>query len=471
MMLQACGNVQPKANSSIALDRSKQWMQGDIALANQGAGTGSSSISRWWESVDQPELKVWIQTALQNNTDLRASLARLSQARAQAGIAQAARMPVIYGTAISSATNGGSNAMGTLGTANGSIRDQLNIQMSYEFDWWGKREFSIESALYQVQSTEFGVESFQISMVSEVAVNYFKAASLRERMTINQRMLKMAQKNTLDIKRKLELGEATQVMLSQQLIFEQTLLAQNQDLQTQHEQTIHQLAYLVGTHGESLPPIAQKLSAIKWPELASIKTSDLLCRRPDLMQAESDLWASNADVAVARTLLLPSPTVNLTAGQIGTGLTGLLAGPSGFIQSALAASQLIFDGGARRMGVAVSEARRDELIERYASAILAALRDTESALVGVKKSEEKLMWLEENRAEAQRLAHQMQIMLERGGLDFAQLIQIQTTVFSSEDAAVIGSLDRIIAQIDLYKAIGGSVKPLSGDCLKSRGRS
>jgi NodT family efflux transporter outer membrane factor (OMF) lipoprotein len=421
--------------------------------------------------MQQPQLGEWIDIALKNNTDLKVSLARLAQARAQAGIAQAARMPVVYASAGTSQVNGASQAMSTMGTASGTVRDQLNLQMSYEFDFWGRKDFSVESALRQVRSAEFGVESYQMSLIAEVAANYFKAVSLRERISINQKMQGMARKNTQDIQRKLALGEATQVMLSQQLIFEQTLVAQSQDMQTQYEQTINQLSYLAGTHGGALPPIPQSMGTVAWPLTGVIKPAQLLCRRPDLQQAESDLLAADADVAVARTLLLPSVSVNLTAGQIAAGLTGLTSAPNAFVQTALSASQLIFDGGARRKGVTLSEARRAELIERYAGAVWAALRDTDSAMVGVQKSSEKLIWLQSNRTEAQKLAHQMQIMLERGGLDFAQLIQIQTAVYGAEDAAVSGLLDRILAQIELYKALGGSLQAKPDDCLDTGRRS
>ena len=470
-MLTACVNAGLKPDATALNERLENWTQRDFKHAISGGEIQNRSEQGWWLQMQLPELNIWIQTALENNTDLRASLSRLMQARAQAGVAQASRMPVVYGSMSSSQTNGGSQAMNLMGTTNGTIRDQLNIQMSYEFDFWNKREFSIESALHQVQSNEYGVESYKLSLIAEVAANYFKAVSLRERLALNQKMMSMARKNSLDIKRKLELGEATQVMLSQQLIFEQGLMTQSQDLQIQLEQSLNQLSYLIGSHGQALPSISHDLTSVALPKPDVVKPAELLCRRPDLKQAEADLMAANADVAVARTLLLPGTAINLNAGQIGAGLAGLTSGPNVFLQSALSASQLIFDGGARRQAISVSEARRTELIERYAGAVLAALRDTESALVGVQKTTEKLTWLESNRAEAQRLALQMQVMLERGGLDFAQLIQIQTTVYNAEDAAVSGALERILTQIDLYKALGGSPKQGSQDCLKIRSRS
>jgi outer membrane protein TolC len=189
-----------------------------------------------------------------------------------------------------------------------------------------------------------------------------------------------------------------------------------------------------------------------------------------LRQAEADLLAANADVGVARALVLPNVSISLLAGQVATGMSGLMAGANGFLQTGLSASQYLFDGGARRQSVILSEARRAELLERYASAVLAALRDTQGALAGVQLSAQKLTWLQDNRKQAQQLAHQMQIMLERGGLDFAQLIQIQTAVYNSEDAAVSGLLDRVLSQIELYKAIGGSLEKKSGQCLEMERR-
>lgn len=424
------------------------------------------STQAWWVQLNHPQLLPWVEAALRNNTDFRATLARIAQANAQAGIAGAARLPAVNAVMSTAQTTGGPQAMNTLGTRSGTVRDQLNLQMSYEFDFWGRREFSIESALQQVRSAEYGRASFEVSMVAEVAATYFRAVALRERVALNQKMIAMAEKNSLDIRRKLAMGEATQVMLSQQLIFEQSLRAQGRDLQLQFQQSMGQLAYLAGTPSMATHPVPERLGHVALPLPSSFKPAELLCRRPDLRQVEADLLAANADVGVARAAVLPSISVSLLAGQVAPGLSGLMSGANGWMQAGLSASQSVFDGGARRQGVALSEARRAELIERYASTTLAALRDTEGALAGVQLSAQKLDWLVDNRSQAQQLAEQMRVMLERGGLDFAQLIQIQNTVYNSEDAAVSGLLERILTQIDLYKALGGSLEAKSGQCLE-----
>lgn len=425
------------------------------------------STQAWWRQLNHPQLTPWVEAALQNNTDFRATLARIAQANAQAGIVGAARMPAVNAVMSYGQTTGGQQAMSTLGTRSGAVRDQLNLQMSYEFDFWGRREFSIESALQQVRSAEYGRASFEISMVAEVGATYFRAVALKERLALNQKMIGMAEKNTGDIRRKLAMGEATQVMLSQQLIFEQSLRAQGRDLQWQLQQTMGQLAYLAGHTNLASAPVPDRLQPVVLPYPSAFKPAELLCRRPDLRQVEADLMAANADVGVARAAVLPNVSVSLLAGQVAPGLSGLMSGANGWMQAGLSASQSLFDGGARRQGVALTEARRAELLERYASTILAALRDTEGALAGVQLSAAKLNWLVDNRTQAQQLAEQMRVMLERGGLDFAQLIQIQNTVYNSEDAAVGGLLERILSQIDLYKALGGSLEAQPGLCLES----
>jgi NodT family efflux transporter outer membrane factor (OMF) lipoprotein len=468
--LTACGSTASKGDRFDPTARVAAMMPESL---KQPAAGGDPTIpqSDWWRQLNHPQLEPWVDAALANNTDFRATLARIAQANAQAGIVGAARMPVVNAGLTYGQTTGGTQAMNTLGTRSGSTRDQLNLQMSYEFDFWGRREFSIESALQQIRSAEYGRSSFEVSLIADVAAAYFRVVALRERLALNDKMIEMARKNTSDIRRKLGMGEATQVMLSQQLIFEQNLRAQGRDLQLQQQQVMGQLAYLSGQHSGAGSALPAHLGDVRLPLPAAFQPAELLCRRPDLRQAEADLRSANADVGVARTLLLPNVSVSLLAGQVATGLGGLMAGANGFLQAGMSASQNIFDGGARRQGVALSEARRAELMERYASAILAALRDTQGALDGVQLSVQKLTWLQDNRAQAQQLASQMQVMLERGGLDFAQLIQIQTAVYTSEDAAVSGLLDRVLAQIELYKAIGGSLDQKPGQCKDMERRS
>lgn len=419
----------------------------------------------WWQQMNHPTLDAWVTSAIANNADLRVALSRIAQANAQLGIVGAGRVPTVYAGLNASQTSGGAQAMNLLGTRSGATRDQLNLQMSYEFDFWGRREFSIESAYQQVRSAEYGRDSFQVSMIAEVAATYFRSVALKERLSINQRMIVMAHRNTADIRRKLAMGEATQVMLSQQLIFEQSLQAQARDLEQQLQQVLGQLSYLTGKFSKETPEVPDHLGEVLLPAPASFKPSELLCRRPDLMQAEADLLAANADVSVARAYVLPSVSVSLLAGQVAAGMSGLMAGTNALIQGGLSVSQSVFDGGARRQGVALSEARRNELMSRYVGAVSSALRDTEVALSGVQLSNQKLTWLIDNRKQAQTLAEQMRIMMERGGLDFAQLIQIQTAVYNSEDAAVSGYLERILSQIELYKAIGGGLESKTTQCI------
>ena len=439
------------------------WSDSSVARLREGDG--------WWMQMGHDDLARWVGLALQNNTDLRASLQRVNQAKAQAGIVSASRMPTVTATASSAQTNGGATAMSTLGGSSGTVRDQLGLQMNYEFDLWGKRGFAIESAEQQIRSSEFGLLSYQMSLTAEVAATYFRALALQERIALIKELLIMAGKNTADIRKKMEFGEATQVMLSQQSIFEQSLQAQKRDLELQLEQTVNQLGLLAGMTPSQVSLAAADLQQTRLPSPQSELPAQLLCRRPDLLQAEANLRSANADVAVARAVLLPNVSLSLVAGQVAPGLTGLTSAPAAFVQAGLSASQVIFDGGARKKGVALSEARRAELIEKYAGTVLAALRDVENALVGIQKTQDKAQWLDANRAQARQLSILMRQMLERGGLDFAQLIQIQNAVYTAEDAAITGRFDRILSQIELYKSLGGGMSTQTGACTTLEQRS
>jgi len=115
----------------------------------------------------------------------------------------------------------------------------------------------------------------------------------------------------------------------------------------------------------------------------------------------------------------------------------------------------VFDGGRRRSEIRLASAKNVELLEAYASTVLGAMRDVEDGLAGVNLTARQYKSLDESRKRAQRLADMSAIVVERGGMDFVQLFQIQSTVLAAEDAAINGHYDQLRASIDLYKAIGG----------------
>ena len=127
--------------------------------------------------------------------------------------------------------------------------------------------------------------------------------------------------------------------------------------------------------------------------------------------------------------------------------------------------QNVFDGGRRRAEIQVASAKNVELLEAYANTVLASLRDVEDSLAGVNLTAKQYASLNESRNRAELLATMSAKVVERGGMDFVQLYEIQRTVLSAEDAAINARNDQLAASVGLFKAIGGGTKLGTDPCL------
>lgn len=127
--------------------------------------------------------------------------------------------------------------------------------------------------------------------------------------------------------------------------------------------------------------------------------------------------------------------------------------------------QNIFDAGKRRAQIQLASAKNVELLEGYANTVVGAMRDVEDGLSGVALTAQAYAALNDSRIRAQRLAVMSAKVVERGGMDYVQLYEIQRTVIASEDAAVSARSDQLIASVNLYKSIGGGMKLENDPCL------
>ena len=190
-----------------------------------------------------------------------------------------------------------------------------------------------------------------------------------------------------------------------------------------------------------------------------------MSRRPDIRRAEATLLSSQADLYAARANLFP--TFNLSGqGGYGSYFLGTLTSPQSlFFNITANLVQSIFDGGRRRADIRAADAKNYEVLEQYASTVVAALRDVEEALSNIEQSDKRYEALDKSRKLAESLSANTRKVFTRGAIDFVQLLQIEQTVLAAEDTAIAAKRNQLKASIDLFKAIGGGIKPGSDPCL------
>ena len=421
----------------------------------------------WWQDFESEELNGLIDTALTNNYDLRVAVARVAQTRAQADVVKANESPTI--------DVGGSyrNQAPALGPGYASSTSQWYSQpvwqvgflANYEVDLWGRKGFNTQSAFSQALASEYNRQAVALSLVGDTATTYFLVTSLDERIAVGERNLEAIRTVGKGLQKRVDRGDATIIDLSQQLILQTNTEASVTALKLQRERAFNRLAALVGRTPSTLKLQARSVEKIKIPVVSPGLPSDLLCRRPDVRRAEAALEAAKADLYAARANLLP--TFALTGGAgYGSFLLSQLTMPQSLFYNITAnLLQNVFDGGKRRAEIQVASAKNVELLEAYANAVLSSLRDVEDSLSGVNLTAKQYDALNDSRVRAQRLAEMSAKVVERGGMDYVQLYEIQRTVLIAEDSAIAARNDQLRASVDLFKAIGGGTALDNDPCL------
>ena len=405
----------------------------------------------WWQDFGSDELNSLVDTALTNNYDLKVAVARVAQTRAQADVVKSAEMPTIdaLGKYGNQAPVPGPGYASNSSQWNSQPLWQAGLLANYEVNLWGKQGFNTQSAFSQALASEYSRQAVALSLVGDVASVYFQVVSLDERVGVGERNLEAIRTVGKGLSRRVDLGDATIIDLSQQLILQSNTDAQVTNLKLQRERAFNRLALLVGRTPSTLKIKSKSVESFVAPLVAPGLPSDLLCRRPDIRKAEAALEASQADLYSARANLFPSFSITGGYGYGSFLLSQLTMPQSLFYNITSSLVQNIFDGGKRRAEIQVASAKNVELLEAYANSVLAAMRDVEDGLSGVALTAKQYAALNDSRTRAQRLAILSAKVVERGGMDYVQLYEIQRTVLASEDAAIAAKNDQLTASVNL----------------------
>jgi NodT family efflux transporter outer membrane factor (OMF) lipoprotein len=425
----------------------------------------------WWKDFGNEELNGIVETTLNNNYDLRIAIARVAQTRAQANIVKAAQYPTL------DANVRYNNLAPTPGPGYAANSSQWSSQplwqvgalVGYEVNLWGKQGFDTKSAFSQALASEFNRQAVALSLVGDVISVYFQVISLEERIGVSQQNLDAIRSLSRGLDRRVEAGDATLIDLSQQLILQNNTDAFIVGLKSQKERALNRLAALMGTTAASINIKTKSIEVFDAPVVSPGLPSDLLCRRPDIRRAEASLESAEADLYAARANLFPSFAITGGSGY-GSFLLSQLTMPQSFFYNITTnLVQNIFDAGKRRSQIQLASAKNVELLEAYANTVVAAMRDVEDGLAGVTLTAQQYAALNESRKRAKRLADMSTIVVERGGMDYVQLYEIQKIVISAEDAAITSRGDQLTASVNLFKAIGGGFQLEKDPCLGGGG--
>ncbi|MFC3125966.1 efflux transporter outer membrane subunit [Pseudoroseomonas globiformis] len=444
--LAACG-PRPEPVAS-ALDPGAAFRHADAASAVQWP------VPEWWEGFNAPELDQLMQAAMAGNFDLAAAAARVRQADAQLRIAGAALLPAIGADAGVTQSRSTANSSAFSRDRN-STRYDATLSASYEIDFWGRNRNLRAAVAQDARARRFDQGTVLLTTEASIANTYFEVLAAREELRVQEENLAAARRILNIIRSQVDFGTATGLDLAQQ----ETVVAQQQAgipaLRQSAEQGVNALAVLTGQPPAALTVATGRFDNLRIPAAAPGQPADLLARRPDVLSAEATLAAANADVAAARAALLPTISLSLSGGFQSDMIGTLLRPESQFFSLVGGLAQTIFDGGARRGQVSLSQAQAEELLVEYRRAIIQALADTEDALVALREGTVQETLRAEALSRASRAYDIAEAQLRAGTINLITLLNTQQTLFSARVSLVQARLARLQAAVALFRALGG----------------
>ncbi|RSU48957.1 efflux transporter outer membrane subunit [Sphingomonas sp. S-NIH.Pt15_0812] len=451
------------------------------------ASTDAPDVSTigWRDFFTDPRLRSVIELGLANSRDLRVAAANVLQARAQYRVQRSDLVPTtsvsgsgtytnnIFGAA--GAAGGGSAGGAGTGTGNtgggtgGGVTTgggTTNIEAysvnagfsQFELDLFGRIRNLTRAAQEQVLASEEAQRSTRISLIAEIASAWLTMASDQEQLRLSQSTLATF-KQTLDLTTaQFRIGVGSELEVRQAETNYQSARNDIAALRTRIAQDQNALNLLVGTTvAAGLLPGDLGTANYTLDSLPSNLSSAALLRRPDVLQAEHQLIAQNANIGAARAAFFPSISLTATLGTISTALSGLFAGGSFTYTGTPAVSLPLFDAGRRKGNLDYARASEQAAAATYEQTIQTAFREVADALAQRGTIGEQVA-AQTARAAAARGAARLSDARFRAGVDsFLTTLDAQRTAYAAEQSLVTTRLTRASNLVTLYRTLGGGL--------------
>lgn len=438
----------------------------DAAFVHAGStaptAQASADIAAFWRGFNDSALNQLIERALVSNGDLRVARARLQEARANLGEADALALP---GAGFTGDAQREVQPLTQQPNSSRSERTRNSFDASFialwELDLFGRLRRGSEAAGALVQASEADLGAVQTSVAAEVARNYLELRGLQQRLQLTEAALANQRESLRITQARLDAGRGTQLDLARA----STLVANTEAalplLQSMIERSLLRLATLSAQSPRLL--LATLGAAAPLPELPATDLSQLplgtpaqwLLRRPDISAAERQLAAATARIGVAKAELFPRITLSGLLGLNAATLSAL--GNSDALRYSLGAglSWTPLDSGQIRARIGASEARALASLANYEQTMAAALEETEGAFSSYSRSTQRATPLARAARSADEAAQLARLRFEAGVTDFSVVLDAEREALSGRDQSVQAQVATATALVAVYRALGG----------------
>lgn len=439
------------------------YPSGEAYKSVQGGATLPAGDIGWRDFLRDARLQRLVELALANNRDLRMAVLNIEQVRAQYRIQRAALYPQVGGFAQASRSHApaGISASRTAVTAQAY---EVGVQASWEIDFFGRLGSLSDAALQQYFASAYARQAAEILLVSQVADQYLTVLAFDEQLEVTRQTTVTAKQSYDIVKLQFDTGTGTELALQQALTVVELANASYAAQVRGRAQAVNNLVLLVGQPlpADLPPPVrlgAQQILA----DIPEGLPSDLLTRRPDILQAEALLMAENANIGAARAAFFPSISLTGAFGSGSAALSGLFGAGTSMWSILPALTVPIFNAGALKAELDVARVQKDIGIAQYEKAIQTAFGEVANGLAARGTFDDQVA-ATERLTEANRRFLALSESRYKSGIDpYLTVLTAQTGYYDAQLTLVGTRLQRLTNLVDLYRALGGGWIQRTGD--------
>jgi multidrug efflux system outer membrane protein len=413
----------------------------------------------WWKIFADESLNDLQSRATGANQELKAAIARVEQARATARVARSELLPTLNADSSYTRQRFSPNQVPSFGdlTAN---NDRGALDLSYEIDLWGRIRRGFESARADAQASLAAFHNVLLTLHADVAQNYFSLRALDAEISIVASALELRKRQVQLVRARFENGIGNELDVARAKTELASSEAEAASLAKRRAELENALAILVGENPSAFRfATASVDSGAKWnpapPKIPAGLPADLLERRPDVSEAERQLAAANARIGVAKAAFFPVLRLTGSGGYVSGDIESLFNWDSHVWSIGPSLSLPIFAGGRNLANYRRSKSVVEETVARYRQSILVAFGDVESSLAGIRFLADQAAAQDQAVANSRRAADLAGERYRAGIVSYLEVVDADRAALQSERASAQLAGQRLIASVQLIKALGG----------------
>src|SRR4051812_24888943 len=413
--------------------------------------------SPWFAVFDDPLLQALIRDAIASNLDLQIAAARVQEARAQAGIARSFFYPQIDATA-----NTGMRQASTTKDQSGAALDDTThasssygFQLSWEIDLFGRLRRQEEAALALALASEQGRRGVLVTLVGDVATNYFLLRELDLQLYIARETLRVNDETVTYFRNRLDGGVSNRLELDRIQANRALTAATIPDLEQQIAVIENAISLLLGK-----PPASVQRQRIADnepppPAIPPGLPASLIERRPDVLEAEQFLVAANADIGAAKALFFPTISLTGFLGGVSGDLTRFLGGDGAVWSLGVGLLQPIYNGGRIRRNLEVAQAQFEAAVAAYRRAALNGYREVANTLLDIQKLAQMRVERQTSVTSLVDASDLSRSRYDSGLSSYLEILTADERLFEEQILLAQTRGAEFRARAELYRALGG----------------